>query len=145
MAKFAQGKFVPKHPEKYVGNKTPTYRSSWELAFMQFLDSNSNIISWASEAIKIPYRHPFTNKQTIYVPDFFVLYQNRFGNQVAEIVEIKPKKQSIIESKVSSAKNQAIVAVNRYKWKAAAEYCKRNGLIFRVITEDQLFWNNKNK
>jgi hypothetical protein len=29
MSRFAQGKFTPKNPEKYIGKKTPTYRSGW--------------------------------------------------------------------------------------------------------------------
>ena len=34
--KYASGKFTPKHAEKYVGKKSPTYRSSWEFHFMKF-------------------------------------------------------------------------------------------------------------
>jgi len=34
MGKFAQGKYKVKNPEKYVGTKEPTYRSSWEFMFM---------------------------------------------------------------------------------------------------------------
>ena len=29
MGKFAQGRFDPKNPEKYIGTKTHIYRSSW--------------------------------------------------------------------------------------------------------------------
>ena len=139
MGKWAQGIYTPKHPEKYIGNHKPKYRSGWELTFMTFCDSNSNVIYWASESMKIPYRHPLTGKPTIYVPDFFVVYQNKFGKQIAEVVEIKPKKQSIIESKVASAKDRAVVAINHAKWQAAVQYCKAQGLAFRVITEDDLF------
>ena len=58
----------------------------------------------------------------------------------AELVEIKPKKQSVIESK-ASARDRAIVAVNYAKWDAATKWCRRQGLTFRVITEDQIFRN----
>lgn len=143
MAKWAQDFFTPKNPEKYVGKHTPRYRSSWELVFMQFCDNNANIIQWASEAIKIPYRNPLTGKQSIYVPDFLVVYENKFGKKIAEIVEIKPKKQSLIESKKASAKDRAIVAVNHAKWAAAKAYCQRLGLTFRVITEDDIFRNGR--
>ena len=38
MARFAQGKYsLPKQPEKYIGTKSPTYRSSWEFHFMHFV------------------------------------------------------------------------------------------------------------
>lgn len=143
MAKWAQGPYVPKNPHKYIGNHTPRYRSGWELTFMTFCDSNDNILHWASEALKIPYRHPLTGKPTIYVPDFFVVYQNKRGQQIAEVVEIKPKKQSLIESKKASAKDRAIVAVNHAKWAAAVAYCKANGYTFRVITEDDIFYNGR--
>ena len=143
MKNFASGVYTPLNPQKYVGNHKPRFRSGWELTFMKFCDNNPNIISWASEAIKIPYKNPFTGKQTIYVPDFFVMYQDKNGTKRAEVVEIKPKKQSIIESKVASAKDRATVALNYAKWQAASVYCKRQGLTFRVITEDDIFYNGK--
>lgn len=143
MGKWAQGIYTPKHPEKYIGNHKPKYRSGWELTFMTFCDSNTNVIYWASESMRIPYKHPLTGKPTIYVPDFFVVYQNKFGKQIAEVVEIKPKKQSLIESKVSNAKDRIVVAINHAKWAAAMAYCKSQGLAFRVITEDDLFYNGR--
>ena len=109
MAKFARGKFTMRNPAKYVGNKTPTCRSGWEWTFMQFCDNNKNVLKWASEAISIPYRSPLTGKMKNYIPDFFVVYQNKYGQQLAEVVEIKPKKQSLIESRVASAKDRAVV------------------------------------
>ena len=143
MAKWAQDFFTPKNPEKYVGKHTPRYRSSWEQEFMQFSDNNANNIQRASEVLKIIYRNPLTGKQSIYVPDFLVVYENKFGKKIAEIVEIKPKKQSLIESKKASAKDRAIVAVNHAKWAAAKAYCQRLGLTFRVITEDDIFRNGR--
>jgi hypothetical protein len=139
MGKWAQGIFTPKNTKKYVGNHSPRYRSGWELTFMTFCDSNDNILYWASEALRIPYKHPLTGKPTIYVPDFFVVYKNKHGKQVAEVVEIKPKKQSIIESKAASAKDRMVVAINHAKWQAAMAYCKHQGYTFRVVTEDDLF------
>jgi len=143
MGKWAQGFYTPKNPKKYVGKHTPRYRSGWELTFMTFCDNNDSIIHWASESIKVPYRHPLTGKPTIYIPDFFVVYQNKRGQQVAEVVEIKPKKESIIESKRANARTMAIVAVNHAKWAAANAYCRANGLTFRVITEDDIFYNGR--
>ena len=83
MGKFASGRFSMKNPDKYVGGRTPLYRSSWEFAFMKFCDESPSISKWASESIKIPYRHPFTGQYTIYVPDFFIAYVDKKG---------KPKK-----------------------------------------------------
>ena len=140
MKKWAQGIYTPKNPEKYIGKHKPKYRSGWEMTFMMFCDNNKNVLHWASEAMAIPYRHPLTGKIANYIPDFFVVYQNRYGKQLAEVVEIKPKKQSIIESKVASAKDRAIVAINHAKWASAMAYCKAQGYTFRVISEDDLFY-----
>jgi hypothetical protein len=141
MAKFAQGEFTPKNPEKYVGIGKIRYRSGWELTFCMFCDNNKNVTQWSSESIRIPYRHPLTGKQTIYVPDFLVVYVDKNGRQIAEMVEIKPKKQTLIESNRASAQLRATVAINHAKWAAAQAWCRRMGIAFRVITEDDLFRN----
>lgn len=145
MANWAQGFYEVKNPAKYVGNHKPRYRSGWELTFMMFCDNNKHVLQWASEAISIPYRNPLSGKMTMYVPDFFVVYANKHGKQIAEVVEIKPKKQSLIESRVASAKDRAVVAVNHAKWAAAMAWCKQNGFTFRVVTEDDLFYQGKRK
>lgn len=142
MSKFAQGLYDLKNPEKYAGKGRPRYRSGWEHAFMRFCDTNEHILQWASESVSIPYRNPLTGKQTIYVPDFLITYRNRANQMVAELIEIKPKKQSVIESK-ASARDRAAVAVNYAKWDAAVKWCRRNGLTFRVVTEDDIFRNGK--
>ena len=142
MSKFAQGVFRPMNAVKYVGKGTPRYRSGWELAFMQFCDNNKHVLQWASESIVIPYRHPLTGRMTNYIPDFLVVYADKNGRQRAELVEIKPKKQSIIESKASN-RDRAIVAVNYAKWDSATKWCRRQGLTFRVITEEDIFRNGR--
>lgn len=138
MSKFRQGLYTVRNPQKYVGKGQPRYRSGWEMTFMMFLDSNDNILQWASESISIPYRNPITGKQSIYVPDFFITYRTKNNTMIAELVEIKPKKQSLIESK-ATARDRAIVAVNYAKWDAATKWSRRNGCTFRVITEDDIF------
>jgi hypothetical protein len=145
MANYAQGIFTPTNPQKYIGKHSPKYRSGWEFTFMQFCDRNKNIIQWSSESIIIPYIHPLTGKRTNYIPDFLVVYENKHGHQKAEIIEIKPKKQSLIESRVASARDRAVVAINHAKWASAMAFCKQNGLTFRVITEDDLFRNGSRK
>ena len=138
MAKFSQGKYAIKNPEKYVGNKLPTYRSSWESVFMQFCDNNDNVISWASEPVKIPYKHPLTGKMTIYVPDFIVTYRGSNNTVKAELIEIKPKAQSVLESKMKD-RDKAVIAINYAKWDQATKWARQNGLTFRVITESDIF------
>ena len=140
MSKWAQGVFEVGNPAKYVGKRAPRYRSGWEWAFMHFCDTNQNILQWASESINIPYVNPLTGRQTIYVPDFLITYRTRDKTMRAELIEIKPKKQSVIESK-QSVRDRAAVAVNYAKWDAATRWCRKQGLTFRVITEDDMFHN----
>jgi len=141
-SKFSQGKFTIKNPEKYIGKKQPTYRSSWEFKFMQFCDENPNVLQWASEALHINYINPFTRKKTIYVPDFLIIYKDKDGNRHGEVVEIKPSKETTMEA-AKSARDKAAVALNQCKWQAAAVFCQQNGLKFRVINENQIFHGTK--
>ena len=138
MPNFRQGPYTVKNVAKYVGKGTPKYRSGWELTFMMFLDSNDNVLQWASESIRIPYRNPLTGKQSIYIPDFLVTYRGRNNTTIAELIEIKPKKQSLLESRASD-RDRAIVALNYAKWHQATLWCKKNGLTFRVINEDMIY------
>jgi hypothetical protein len=142
MANFSQGTYQVINKQKYVGTRSPRWRSSWEFGFMQFLDNNVNILQWASEAVQIPYRHPLTGKQTIYVPDFLITYRTKNNTMRAELVEIKPKSQSVIEEKMKS-RDRAVVAINYAKWASAQKWCQQQGIHFRVLTEEQLFHNGR--
>ena len=143
MSRFAKGTFEPKNPSKYVGIGKPRYRSSWEWTFMHFCDNNDHILSWASESVRIPYRNPLTGKQTVYVPDFIVHYRTKDNTTRAELIEIKPRKQSLIEGK-QSVRDRAAVALNYAKWDAATKWARRQGLTFRVINEDHIFHKGSN-
>ncbi len=107
---------------------------------MNFCDNNENVMQWASEPVRIPYRHPLTGKMTNYVPDFIVTYRGPNNTTRAELIEIKPKSQSIIEDR-QSQRDRAVVAINYAKWDSATKWCNRNGLKFRVITEEDMFRN----
>ena len=60
-------------------------------------------------------------------------------------VEIKPHKETTLEAAGRSQRNQIQAAVNQAKWEAAREFCKRNGISFRVITEHDMFSNTKKR
>jgi hypothetical protein len=139
MAKFAQGRFEMKNPDKYVGKKIPLARSSWEFVFMRMLDEHQGVEKWASESIQIPYRDPLTGKYTIYVPDFFIVYNDKKGGKHAEVVEVKPESQTVLEKVGKSQYNQQQYVKNMAKWEAANAWCKQQGLRFRVINEGEIF------
>ncbi len=139
MVKFAQGRFEMKNPEKYIGKKQPLARSSWEFVFMRMLDEHPGIINWASESIQIPYQDPLTGRYTIYVPDFFILYQDKNGKRHAEVIEVKPEGQTLREKVGKSRYNQEQYIKNLAKWEAAVAWCRQQGIVFRVVNEGDIF------
>ena len=143
--RFSQGIYQVKNPEKYVGNKLPTYRSSWENTFCMFCDNNPSIQQWASEPVKIPYRDPLTGKQTVYVPDFLISYIDRNQKKHVEMVEIKPANQTLKERVGKNPYNQAQFVKNQAKWASAAAWCQQQGIKFRVINELDIFVGSGNK
>ena len=143
--KFAQSVYQVKNPEKYVGSKMPYCRSSWETTFCMFCDNNPSIQQWASEPVKIPYRDPLTGKPTVYVPDFLISYVDKNMKKHAELIEIKPANQMLIEKVGKNPYNQAQYVKNMAKWAAANKWAQQQGLKFRVINEMDIFHNGKNK
>jgi hypothetical protein len=138
MSKYATGKYQIKNAEKYVGKKQPTYRSGWEFTFMTFCDNNPAVVSWASEPFMVPYRNPFTGKNTIYVPDFLIVYMDKNQQRHAEVVEVKPRKEVALEN-ARSDRDRAAAILNAAKWAAAKSWCAQQGLRFRIVTEDDIY------
>lgn len=141
MAKFKQGYFTPRYPEKYVGDITKIrYMSSWELSCHKFFDGNPNVLRWSSESIPIKYIKPTDGKLHTYYPDYWVEYVSTQGEIIQEIIEVKPLKQT---KKPTHGKHllyeQLTYAINMAKWHACNEWCKKRGITFRIITERKIF------
>ena len=103
-----KGKFRPKVPNKYRGDYTNIiYRSSWELKFMKYCDSNANILEWGSEEVIVPYRSPIDNRYHRYFPDFYIKVRESTGKIKRMIIEIKPQKQCV-EPKVQKRKQRVM-------------------------------------
>lgn len=141
MSKYHQGKYKVKNPTKYAGAGAPTFRSSWELTFMQFCDDNPNVLAWASEPVRITYQHPFTGKLTTYVPDFIMTYIDSNSKKHAELIEIKPASQSRPE--LAGKRDQSQLAINFAKWDAATKWAAKRGMKFRVLNEGDIYQNTK--
>jgi hypothetical protein len=144
-----KGKYIPENPQKYFGGSVDdiTYRSSWEWTCMREFDRNPMVIGWSSETCAIPYFNPFTKKQTVYVPDFVIVYEDRGGKKHAEMIEVKPAKEVpglMTEGKLSQ-RDQAAQALNYIKWQAALAFCKKRKIGFRVMTETEIYASNKKK
>ena len=71
-----------------------------------------------------------------------IQYTDRDGHNHVELIEIKPSSQTTLRN--ARSQGDAIqTAVNAAKWTAAQEWCKRKGIRFKVINEDQIFSNKK--
>lgn len=136
----AAGRFIPKNPQKYVGKSVNRvmFRSSWELAFMKWLDSNNAVLRWGSEELAIPYVSPRDGRVHRYFPDMVIMYIDTSGQVQKEIIEIKPYKESVETPRMTPRDAEALM-VNKEKWKYAADWAERNGAKFRVITERTMF------
>lgn len=110
---------------------------------MMFCDTHPGVVQWASESIKIPYVNPFTGMRTVYVPDFFIVFVDKHGQQRAELIEVKPKKETSLEAAGRSKKAQAAAILNQAKWQAANAWAKANGVKFRIMTEEHMFAQGK--
>ena len=106
---------------------------------MKFCDTNPYVTKWASEAVNIPYKDPLTGRQTIYVPDFFIEYVDKFSRRHLELIEVKPASQTILERVGKSKYNQAQFIKNQAKWAAANIWCKQQGIKFRIVNENDMF------
>lgn len=101
-------------------NKKIHYRSSYENRYYKYLENNSQVISYNTEAFSIQYIDLEGLKKN-YIPDVLVKYQNK----TKELVEIKPK--CFLKDKMVILKLQAL-----------KNYCEENNLIAKIITEKEL-------
>ena len=142
---YKQGFFKPQNPKKYMGDPTNiVYRSGWEKRVMEYCDTNTNIKSWSSEEVIIPYVSPVDNRVHRYFVDFYIEAVDAYGNTKTMLLEVKPKAQTKEPVKKSRKTKQYINevvtwSVNQSKWEAARKYCADRGWEFRLITENELF------
>ena len=136
--------YYPINPDKYRGNPNNIIcRSSWERKLARWCDTNPNVEWWQSEEKALWYKWRDGSAHRYY-PDFSMCIQGQIW-----LVEVKPfsktqkpkdispkskskkKLQNYMENVIEYQKNQA-------KWKAATEYCERNGWKFKILTEREL-------
>ena len=146
--KYHQGYYKLKNQEKYVGNGDKiAYRSSWELAFCQYLDFNPKIIKWGMEQPVIVYSD-MKGKTHRYFPDYFYQQLSDDDNRMKQVVvEVKPLKEVYepVMPKNPTSKalenhcyNMSMYIKNRLKWDAAINFCKKRGFEFIIVTEEHL-------
>ncbi len=110
---------------------------------MIWADTCSQVVSWGSEEIAIPYYSVPDQRTRRYFPDFVMRLVNNQGQDKKYMVEIKPKAQTIPPKKPQRISKRyltemATYSVNSSKWEAADIWCKQRGIEFIVLTEDHL-------
>ena len=145
MGKYRQGQFTPVNKEKYIGIYPIIYRSGWERKFMGWLDLQPSILKWSSESIIIPYIHPIKKRAARYFPDFFMEVKEKNGKIVRYLVEVKPSKETRKPRKGRRKKASTLIyenftyLQNLSKWAAAKRWCDKKGILFKIVTEKELF------
>lgn len=143
MTKYYKRVYKPTNPQKYEGDPTKIIcRSSWEIRFAKWCDTNPSILSWSSEEVVIPYLCPTDGRYHRYFVDFKIKIKTNTGIKVF-LVEVKPYKQTIPPTKPKRNSKYYLQEVMTYgkndaKWNAAREYCKNRGWDFMLITEYEL-------
>lgn len=134
--KYYQGKYKIKNPHKYMGDiNNIIYRSSWELKFLNWCDSNQHVIKFSSEEVVIPYISPVDNRPHRYFVDFKIV----LSTGKTYLIEIKPAAQTVPPTGKKKTKRllqeTATFLVNQAKWDAAEKFAKIRGWEFKVLTE----------
>ncbi len=134
-----KGRYLPKNPQKYIGNPNNIiFRSCWELAVLKWLDNHPSVLKFGSEEVKIPYIKPTDGRVHHYYPDFIAVIQDRNGEPRKYIIEVKPHKETVLTEK-STNYDRISIAINEAKWNAAKMFAIQHGFEFKIITEYDIF------
>lgn len=148
------------HPDKcinFLREDTfgkPHSRSGWEYRFAQYCDKNLNVVLWGLEIVVIKYESRILmaegKQQTSrrYYTDFYMEVKGQDGKVIKYVIEVKPKAETMppVPPKRKTAKGMAryenakkTYVTNQDKWNYATKWCKSKGMVFKIITEDELF------
>lgn len=150
MAKFKQGFYRLRHPEKFKmpvdsymkstkvidGALCAQYKSSLELKAFKYCDNNPKIQEWSLEPFHIPYISPVDGKPHRYFPDIWL----KFTSGDVFIVEIKSESETKMPRKNDKRYGAKIntYLVNQAKWDAARNFAQAKNCNFMVLTDKVL-------
>ena len=109
---------------------------------MNWCDRSNSIKGWVSEEIAIPYRNPLDNKIRRYMVDFYIEVQEEKSIK-KYLIEVKPERftKAPPPGKRKTKRYLQEIAqygVNEAKWKSAKDFCKAQGMEFKIVTEKEL-------
>ena len=133
------GHFYPMHPEKFIGQYTPIFKSMLEYKLMMYLDRSPAIVKWSYEKFPVTYIDQSSNppKQRKYWIDFIVIA--KAGNHLKTIwIEVKSKRETHKPKETANMNEQKTWVKNCCKWAAAKKLATSKGYDFKIITEEQL-------
>lgn len=139
----------------YPSGKVPIYKSSWEMQVFYALDINPNVLYWGYEPLEIYYYNPRYLKYSVYYPDILCHIRMDSGVEQKILIEIKPTKYTVMPKKPNPPKentpakwerfrrsqinyenNLKDYMVNLAKWEAAQRWCQKNGVMWRILNEN---------
>lgn len=142
---YRQGYYKLKNPQKYVGDPNNLiYRSQLEKNFYKLFDENPNFIMFSCEEYSIPYvdTTKFPHEIHHYYPDATIKVKTKTNEIITYIIEIKPKSQCKPPRKKKNRqkyiKELQTYQININKWTACSEFAEKNGMVFKVLTEEHL-------
>lgn len=147
MAKYHQGLFKPRYPQKYVGTLPICFRRGWEAKAFRYLDHHPRIVAWASESVIVPYQSPIDLRIHRYFTDLFFVVEDAQKKRSTFLIEIKPYAQTQMPTTKPTTPRRRLkllaesttYAVNQSKWTAAKKYAEERGWQFVVVTEKELY------
>jgi hypothetical protein len=132
--------FVPQNKSKYSGSYPIVAKSSWEYKSFVYLDREPRVLTWTVESVILPYFSPVDGRMHRYYVDLSFSIKNSNGAVEKYLVEIKPHAQ--LSKPVRGRKKQSTFLteaktwiVNMSKWKAASEWAKAHGFVFKLWTD----------
>jgi len=137
-------KWFPRNPHKYIGDvNNIIVRSSWELRFLNWCDTNSAVVNYASEETIIPYLCETDNKIHRYFIDCKLTIKDKNGDLKTYLCEIKPNHQTMPPVYPGKQTKRYINEVmtfikNKSKWKAAERYAFERKMEFLILDEYSL-------
>lgn len=141
---YYQGFYRPKNPKKYQGDISKiVYRSSWERKFMTYCDTQDSVVQWSSEEIIITYVSPKDGNYHRYFVDFKMTVIDSKGLPSTLLIEVKPLREVFPPAKQGKSRKSYIYQVQTYlvnkaKWKAAEELCRKKGWKFIIATDKNM-------